>query len=110
MSSTLFFFPSNYVWLLFDVHRYRFSIGNECWPVDLTAGDHGAISFNAGTYVSSWIPVSSIGKPEGVGYVIDKVIDSFHRRVDILQTLLTLALASPRKPKVEPRDVVVLVL
>ena len=48
-------------------------------------------------------------EPEIVGYVIEKVIDSFHARVDIFQTLLRLALASQGKPEVKPRDIVVLV-
>ena len=37
-------------------------------------------------------------------------MNSFHARIDILQTFLGLALASQGKPEVKPRDIVVLVL
>ena len=49
-------------------------------------------------------------EPEAVGYGVEKVINSFHARIDILQTLLRLALASQGKPEEKPRDSVVLVL
>ena len=59
---------------------------------------------------SSWIPISYKREPEAVGHAVEKVINSFHARIDILQTVLRLALASQGKPEVKPRDIVVLVL
>src|SRR5580765_1174115 len=89
----------------FNLHRDPFSIGNKCRPVDFPARDHRAISFNRGAYVSAWIPIFYKR-----GRVVEKVINSFHACIDILQTLLGLALASQSKPEVKPRDIVVLVL
>jgi hypothetical protein len=49
-------------------------------------------------------------EPEIVGYVIEKVINSFHARVDVSQTVLCLALARQGKAKVQACNIVVLVL
>src|SRR5262249_16053367 len=44
------------LFLLFNLYPFPLSSSNEFGPVDLAAGDHGEIRFNAGPDCSTWVP------------------------------------------------------
>jgi hypothetical protein len=52
----------------------------------------------------------AIPKPKRVGYIVQKFINSCHSPIDIWQSLLSLALTSHGKAKIQARNIIALVL